>query len=389
LVWHVKGVQLPGAVRRLISLLVGFITLLAVLRFRFDVRADDLAIIIAVAAVIGALFLQGLVRDLFLGISMALQKRIRVGDWVAIDGHAGQVVAVDWNTTTLRNPRGEHTVIPNRRVAEGIVTQSGHGTQRCQTMAISIPADAAPSIVIAELAATIAEAPDVLREPAPNILYLGEQAGEARYRASFWLPRRLDGEAAQSELRVAIWYRLRRRGLVPRHGSFEPDSEQVADALRNLPFLAAATPAQIEILAKSVRTVRYGKGEVLFRQGDRTDELFLIHSGFLDISVINGGRVEEKIASVGAGSFVGERSLLTGEPRSATARVAQDCILFVVDKEAMGELLWEHPTLAHEIAQVMAARDQQRHQLTNDRSNDESNAAKSLLVRIRDFFALQ
>jgi potassium efflux system protein len=117
--------------------------------------------------------------------------------------------------------------------------------------------------------------------------------------------------------------------------------------------------------------------------------LFLIHSGTLDIFVMNGRRVEEKIASVGAGSFVGERSLLTGEPRSATARAAEDSSVFVVDKSAMGELLREHPALAQQIAQVMAERDEQREQLTRDMKNGSlSETANSLLQRIRAFFAL-
>jgi potassium efflux system protein len=104
---------------------------------------------------------------------------------------------------------------------------------------------------------------------------------------------------------------------------------------------------------------------------------------------VNGRRVEEKIASVGAGSFVGEGSLLTGEPRSATARAAEDSSVFVIDKPTMGELLREHPALAQEIAQVMAERDEQRQQLTRDMKNGSlSEAANSLLQRIRAFFAL-
>ena len=104
---------------------------------------------------------------------------------------------------------------------------------------------------------------------------------------------------------------------------------------------------------------------------------------------MNGRKVEEKIASVGVGSFVGERSLLTGEPRSATARAAGDCSVFVVGKPTMGELLREHPVLAEQIAQIMAERDERREQLTRDLSNGSlSDAANTLLQRIRAFFAI-
>lgn len=142
-------------------------------------------------------------------------------------------------------------------------------------------------------------------------------------------------------------------------------------------------------LAQGVRSIRYGKGEILFRQDDPGDELFLISSGTLDIFVVNGRKVEEKIALVGVGSFVGERSLLTGEPRSATARAAGDCSVFVVGKAAMGELLREHSALAEQIAETMAERDAQRHQLTREMTNGgTSDDANTLLKRIRAFFAI-
>ncbi len=156
-----------------------------------------------------------------------------------------------------------------------------------------------------------------------------------------------------SDLRTAIWYRLRRQGLILQRTTLELAAEQLRHALAGLPFLASATPAQIDSLAQGARTAHYGRGEILFRQNDPGEELFLIFSGTLDISVLDGRRVEEKIASVGAGSFVGERSLLTGEPRSATARAAEASTVFVIGKPAMGELLREHPALAGEIARIM------------------------------------
>jgi CRP-like cAMP-binding protein len=256
-------------------------------------------------------------------------------------------------------------------------------------MKISAPADAAPSRVMTELATAVAEAPQVLKKPPPKIVYRGEQGGEGRYEASYWLLDSADDESAQSDLRVSIWYRLRRSGLIAGREAFEPSREELRDALRNLPFLSSATPVQIEILAQNTRAVRYGKGEVLFHQNDRSDDLFLIHSGMLDISVTNGARGEETIASIGAGSFVGERSLMTGEPRSATVRAAGDATLFVVPKAAMGELLRDYPDLAQQIAQVMAERDEERQQTTlRMQTGNSSGRGDSILQRIRVFFSL-
>jgi len=384
----VRRIRLPGVARRLISFVVGTVAFLVFVRLRLDVRSDEIAIVVVVAALIVAVFFHGFLRDLYLGISMAFEQRIRVGDWVSIGGHEGQVVAVDWKSTTLENDRCERIALPNRYIAETVVTHVAYGTRRHAVVTISVPADTPPSAVLAELTAAVTDARDVLSAPPPNIYYCGAQAGEGRFEASFWVPETVDSRAVQSDLRVAMWYRLRRRGVVPRMAlDLAPD--QVRQALRQLPFFASATSPQLERLAQSVRTARYGKGEVLFRQHDRGDELFLIQSGTVDISVTNGHRTEKTIASVGAGSFVGERSLLTGEPRSATVRAAADAIVFVVDKAAIGELLHDDPAIAHEIAEIMARRDAERGRLTRGMTTGHpSETAHSLLQRIRECFAL-
>jgi small-conductance mechanosensitive channel len=341
----VKGISLPGVARRLLSAVLAFAAVLAFLRFRLNVRADDLAIVTAVIGLVVAVFFQGFLRDFFLGISMALEKPIRVGDRVAIDGHEGRVEAVDWKTTTLRGDGNERIVLPNRRIAEGIVTHGARDRRRRDRIEVSAPADTPPSAVLEELASAVAESPHVLNEPPPHVYYRGEHGGEGRFEASFWLPDSVDPDLVRSDLHAAIWHRFRRSGLILERPAFESAREHTRDALSRLPFLASATPAQIDRLALGVRSARYGKGEILFRQNDPGDELFLISSGSLDVFVANGRKVEEKIASVGVGSFVGERSLLTGEPRSATARAGGDCSVFVVGKVAMGELCANIPRL--------------------------------------------
>jgi len=62
-----------------------------------------------------------------------------------------------------------------------------------------------------------------------------------------------------------------------------------------------------------------------------------------------------------------------------------DCSVFVIGKVAMGELLREHATLAEQIAETMAERDQLTREMTNGGTSDDAN---TLLKRIRAFFAI-
>src|SRR5262245_30867112 len=184
----IRRIRLPGVARRLISVAVGSAALLAFLRVRLDVRSDEIAIVVVVVALFVAVFFHGFLRDLYLGISMAFEQRIRVGDWVSIGGHEGQVAAVDWKSTTMLNDRRERISLPNRYIAETVVTHIAHDTRRHGLVAISVPADTPPSAVLVELTAAVTDAREVLGEPPPSIHYCGERAGEGRFEASFWVP---------------------------------------------------------------------------------------------------------------------------------------------------------------------------------------------------------
>ena len=59
-------------------------------------------------------------------------------------------------------------------------------------------------------------------------------------------------------------------------------------------------------------------GDVIIRQGDAGEEFFLISDGTVEVM-----REGHDVASLGAGDFFGEASLITGEPRNATV-VAKD-----------------------------------------------------------------
>ncbi len=112
----------------------------------------------------------------------------------------------------------------------------------------------------------------------------------------------------------------------------------------------------------------------------------MILSGALDIRVEREG-VTQTIATLRAGDFVGERSLMTGEPRSASAIAASDTVAIVIAKSDMLALLREDAELAARIAKVMAARDVERERIAHD-IHAQGEIATGLLERIRAFFAL-
>ncbi len=104
---------------------------------------------------------------------------------------------------------------------------------------------------------------------------------------------------------------------------------------------------------------KYGKkaeaGEILFHEGDEGTEMFVVRSGSIRIFV-ETSEVEKTLAILGPGEFVGEMSLLTGQPRSATAVVEEDAQLVVVGGRVLEEMIVSNTEIALRLIRKLAKR---------------------------------
>lgn len=101
--------------------------------------------------------------------------------------------------------------------------------------------------------------------------------------------------------------------------------------------------------------VELESGKVLFRDGDEGELLYVVSRGELAvIKEVDG--TERELAVLLAGAFVGELSLLNGEPRSATVKAKTDCVLQVYDRPSFEALLHRNPSVAVRIVYELANR---------------------------------
>jgi CRP/FNR family cyclic AMP-dependent transcriptional regulator len=80
------------------------------------------------------------------------------------------------------------------------------------------------------------------------------------------------------------------------------------------------------------------KGAVIFHQGDPGDEMFVVESGHVRLTLGTGSN-EKEIMVLGPGDFFGELSLLSGMPRSATAQAIEDCALLVISRDVFAMII--------------------------------------------------
>ena len=114
----------------------------------------------------------------------------------------------------------------------------------------------------------------------------------------------------------------------------------------------ANPPVDFRLLAGAGVPARdFKAGDVIFRQGDPAQELFIVQSGEVEIRL--GNRVLETLPQY---SIFGEMALIDSAPRSATAIAASDAKLVSVSEKQFLFLISNTPYFALNVMRVMARR---------------------------------
>jgi len=115
---------------------------------------------------------------------------------------------------------------------------------------------------------------------------------------------------------------------------------------QSLPF-SRLSHERLQWLADQVEEIQVPEGTIIFRQGDQGDKCYLIRSGQIEISSSTDEGEEHQLAILKAPTLFGEATLITKEPRNATATAIEDCKLFVLQQEHLTELIESEDNVAN------------------------------------------
>jgi len=99
----------------------------------------------------------------------------------------------------------------------------------------------------------------------------------------------------------------------------------------------------------------YAHGEIIVREGDEGDCMFVVQSGKVHVVKNREGK-EIFIKELGDGDFFGEMALFTPEVRSATVRAEGDAVVLTVDKRTLLGKIQQEPSLAFRILEHLSLR---------------------------------
>lgn len=109
--------------------------------------------------------------------------------------------------------------------------------------------------------------------------------------------------------------------------------------LRKIPLFSTLTPREIRRVALAVYERKYQGGEYLFKEGNPGTGMFIIREGSIAIERVSENGEMMHLASLKSGDFVGELSLLSDDPRSASARCTKKTTVVVLVREDLFDFI--------------------------------------------------
>jgi NTE family protein len=111
-------------------------------------------------------------------------------------------------------------------------------------------------------------------------------------------------------------------------------------------YLGDIEPQSMTLLREQLEWVEIAGGQVLMTQGEPGDAMYLVLSGRLRAYLNESDGTRRAAREMGRGQIIGEMSLITGEPRSATVIAIRDAVLVRLAKSAFNALFATSPQLS-------------------------------------------
>jgi CRP-like cAMP-binding protein len=112
----------------------------------------------------------------------------------------------------------------------------------------------------------------------------------------------------------------------------------------------------LQSVATALRHVQYTAGETVFRQGDEGDGCYVVVKGQVKGQIEHAGVAAPTRFDLGRGAVLGEMSLMTGLPRTATITVTEEVELLEIPAAAFTQLLGLRPEIPEILARLAAER---------------------------------
>ncbi len=128
------------------------------------------------------------------------------------------------------------------------------------------------------------------------------------------------------------------------------------EALRGIPLFSSLDEKHLREIAGLLIDRKIPKDAIIFEEGTLGDYMYVIQEGQVKVAKMSEDGREKILEIHGPGQFFGEMALLDREPRSASVKTTQACLLLALSRQDFLALLSENPDLSLELIRELVRR---------------------------------
>ncbi|MCU0535797.1 MAG: mechanosensitive ion channel [Hydrococcus sp. Prado102] len=329
--------------------------------------------------------LQDVTKNLVSGITLLIERKLRVGDFIQLDTISGYIDEISIRSAVIHTLDGNEVIIPNSLLVESrIINKSYTNLKGLIRMPVGVAYGSDPILVTEVLLNSAYMDNNILYQPPPKVVFIGFGDNALNFELFVWV-NTIDKELLiKSSLNFIIEYNLRAAdiqipfpqrdlwlknpeilNLPSKKDSQKEDIKQInkslsqsfflRDLLRQISYFSALSDIHLRSLIELGCRKHLEESEILCRQGDPGNAFYIVLSGTIE-AIYEQEKIEKQLFTFEAGQFFGELPLMLGVPYPTTMRSQSDTILFAIDSKSFGQLLKSYPGLSEEIVQELAKR---------------------------------
>lgn len=397
-IFLVKGRKIvPKILIDIVTVLLYLTTAAFILHFVFEQPVSGLLATSGLIAIIVGYSAKNTLSDVFAGLGLQLAPQFKEGEWIKIEDHIGEVTDINWRFLTLKTYYQNHLTIPNSVIAQSKITNYSRPTSvRGIILSIHVEADVSPFIMKKLILEVARECRFVVDTPEPKAALVRYSDNGNFYELWYYTTEPNEWEPNDAIL-SALWYCLDRNNirsslcdvrLQPKNKLIEEASIDIEKALSKVDILSILTKEEMQQVMHEYALIKKGPPEQILAEGSSNTIFYIILSGEVDI-YISANKKVAPVASLPAGKFFGEMSVLTGEECKADVYVSQPAVFCCLEKSLFEKLTKNRPEIIDEITKIMVERQStnQAKQKDADSENQDENVFNRLRQRMLDFLS--
>lgn len=354
--------RIPRLLRDLVRILLVVLAAALAYSFIWDREIQGALAALGITSIVVGLALQEPLGNLFSGLMLLMERPFEIGDSIEVGSISGTVKEINWRSVHIEALGGMIQIVPNSTLnKETISNRSRPLPIRLEMLELAFSSDDPPNEVCRALLEVTRTTKGVLQSPKPIAAPISYGNHSVNYRL-LWRVAEGDRWPVRNDLVTRIWYAARRHGLsLPSPVSvniqhvtdapYQKPGEQPADILARIPHL----PKLPDVEPGGARALSFGKGEVVFDEGQLLHGVYLLVKGAVSMQLLRHGEVAE-VATVGPGEFFGEAGMHGAQAADARAVAAEDAEVLLLRPDTVRQLFEASPVLARDTGRVLDVR---------------------------------